>query len=53
MAEKLDQSESKQQGEIIEQVDIDKMVKFLQEHTSFKVVTDDEYQMLLKHSSPK
>ena len=29
------------------------MVKLLQEHTSYKVVTDDEYQMPWKHSSPK
>ena len=29
------------------------MVKLLQEHTSYKVVTDDEYQMPRKHSSPK
>jgi hypothetical protein len=29
------------------------MVKLLQEHTRYKVVTDDEYQMLRKHSSPK
>jgi hypothetical protein len=36
----------------IEQVDIDKMVKLLQEHTSYNVVTDDEYQMPRKHSSP-
>ena len=43
----------KQQGEKIEQVDIDKMVKLLQDHTSYKVVTDDKYQMLRKHSSPK
>ena len=29
------------------------MVKLLQEHTSYNVVTDDEYQMPRKHSSPK